>query len=884
MRPLAAGLLLLIALPQALAYAPSLATARARWLQGKYAEARGQYEALAKDAKTKSAAALGISRAWQSEGEYDKALAVIDAALKALPKDADLHARRAELLYFRGLWKEAEATAAQALAIKKDHFLARWVRAQVLRDRGDLKAADAEFRWFVRVYSDRSAIDDDIKDPDELLLVGLAGSENARWHNLADQFSVVLRDVYGDALKADKDFWPADYQAGVLLLEKYNLPEALEALDKALKINPRAAEVYVAKGQAALQAYEISDAVGHVERALKINPRLPEALRLKADISVLEGDLGAALKMLGEARNVNPRDEATLGRVAACLWLQHKKEDFDALVKEVADHDAKPGVFFHELAECLEARRRFDAAEPYYRKAIELRPMMPAAHTGLGLLQMRMGNEKEAREILAKAAEADPFNVRVRNSLKVLRHLEKYETVKTEHFELRFDPQTDRLLARVLADQLEAIYEDLATKFAYRPKGPFLIEVFNSHEMFSGRVVAMPDLHTIGACTGRIMAMVSPRGKGIAKPFNWGRVVRHELVHVFNLDQTLFQVPHWLTEGLAVGNEGYPRPPAWNQLLLERVPAGSVMTLDNIDQGFIRPRSPDDWTMAYCQSHLYVEHLKTKYGPQTIGELLNLYRNGVDTATAISRVTKVDKDTFEKGYTASLHALVKSLRGRALEKPLNLTQLKDAHETDPENADIAARLAERYLAQNRKADARKLAEGVLAKKKGHPLASVVKARLLMAAGDEDEALKLLQAAADPKAPEPKVLQALAKLYYDAKQLDNAAETLEQGRKAEPFESEWLVQLDRVYTQTKNREWLIAVLKDLMPLDSEDLERRKRLARLLLDAGRPAEAERAAREAFEIDVLDKGVQGLLLEALDAQRKEKEASRLRKLLEP
>src|SRR5438477_357447 len=46
-------------------------------------------------------------------------------------------------------------------------------------------------------------------------------------------------------------------------------------------------------------------------------------------------------------------------------------------------------------------------------------------------------------------------------------------------------------------------------------------------------------------------AMVSPTGKGIRKPFNWGRVIRHELVHILDLEQTNFQVPHWLTEGLA---------------------------------------------------------------------------------------------------------------------------------------------------------------------------------------------------------------------------------------------------------------------------------------------------------------------------------------------
>jgi len=78
-----------------------------------------------------------------------------------------------------------------------------------------------------------------------------------------------------------------------------------------------------------------------------------------------------------------------------------------------------------------------------------------------------------------------------------------------------------------MAGYLEELYADLAGKFGYRPRGPILIEVFNNHTMFSGRVVALPDLHTIGACTGRMVALVSPHSKDVRKPFNWARVLRH---------------------------------------------------------------------------------------------------------------------------------------------------------------------------------------------------------------------------------------------------------------------------------------------------------------------------------------------------------------------
>jgi hypothetical protein len=189
--------------------------------------------------------------------------------------------------------------------------------------------------------------------------------------------------------------------------------------------------------------------------------------------------------------------------------------------------------------------------------------------------------------------------------------------------------------------------------------------------MFSGRVVALPDLHTIGACTGRMFAMVSPHGKrGTSQmaPFNWARVLRHEMVHIFNLEQTHFLVPHWYTEGLAVINEGFPRPQPWNLLLLERVPANDLMNLDNINLGFMRPKNPGDWHMAYCQSLLYVEYIEKEHGKKAIGDLLTAYKDGLDTGAAIRRVCGKDKATFEKGYREYLNDVVKKISGKPPEK------------------------------------------------------------------------------------------------------------------------------------------------------------------------------------------------------------------------
>ena len=52
------------------------------------------------------------------------------------------------------------------------------------------------------------------------------------------------------------------------------------------------------------------------------------------------------------------------------------------------------------------------------------------------------------------------------------------------------------------------------------------------------------------------------------------------------------------------------------------LPKDDLMDLDNIDLGFIRPRTPDDWTMAYAQSgEAYVNYLKHEFGADSVAQV-----------------------------------------------------------------------------------------------------------------------------------------------------------------------------------------------------------------------------------------------------------------------
>jgi tetratricopeptide (TPR) repeat protein len=429
---------------------------------------------------------------------------------------------------------------------------------------------------------------------------------------------------------------------------------------------------------------------------------------------------------------------------------------------------------------------------------------------------------------------------------------------------------------------LEEIYTQYSKSFQYQPSRPFLIEIFSSHEKFSGRITSLPDLHTVGACTGRVMAMASPYAEGVGKPFNWVRVLRHELVHMFNLDQTHFLVPHWLTEGLAVSFEGFPRPARWNQLLLERVPAGDLMTLDTIDQGFIRPRSALDWHMAYCQSQLYVQFLRERFGSNAAGDMLAAFRDGMNVAAALQKVCHQSQDAFESGYQVYVRNVVAGLQPHAPVKKPSFMELQKEHDADPNDPEVAALLAEQYLVRQDRLQARRLAEGALSKDPVPALARYVKAKLLLDAGDDEQARSLLEQAVDPRHPEPKVLQLLGKIYYESREFKKAAEMFELGNKSQPYENHWLMELSRALGAAGEMKRQVEVLERLVRTDADEYQQRKRLAQMLLGARRFPEAEKYAREALEVDVRDAEARDMLEQALLAQNKKDAAAELRKVL--
>lgn len=858
----------------------AVVTATAHFSHGRYAEAE---EALAQVLKTDpppvAAVRLMADLDWV-QGRRDAAQQGLQAAINREPKDAKLLAELARRLYQRGRMEEALKAAEAALKLDVDQPLAHLVQADVWTETGDLRKAADGYRWFVRYYNRVQPT-----DAETLLIVAEGAAQYARWRSVSQIFDFVVNTLAEDALKANADCWQAHHLAGALLLEKYNRADGLPELTKALAINPNAIEVRLTLAQHALSEMQYDAAMEELGRVLEIDATEPTALRLKAEVLVQQGNLGDAGPLIEKSLAIRPGEQAALA-LAAYMRSQTGEEPtpqrfnellskleridqfgppksrFETIVVDLAKRNPHPGYFLTELGRLFKLQRQFALAELCYQQAVTTMPQLAQPKSELGLLHFQAGRIDDARKLMDAAFEADPYHVRISNMRKVLKVLDGYATITTPHFVIRVDSQLDSLLAKYMAEELEAVYADVTKEYGFEPPQRTQIEVYNKakglagHQWFSARMTGMPWLQTIGASTGLIIALTSPAATD--EPYNWARVLRHEFVHIVTLQQTDFHIPHWFTEALATRAEGYPMPQEWERLLRNRHAEGKLRNLDNLHLGFQRAESREDWDMAYCQSVLYAEYFVERFGKEALPKLLDAYRNTRSTDVALQAAFGIAKGDIEQGYREFLDRRVQALGpDRAVDAPMTKSaeDIEAAYAAEPFDLDAREAFAELKLRQRNLDEAREVATSVLEEEPKRTRAALVLSQILSSEDAHVEAAQVLEAAFDPKRPNAELWDRLGRLKLQTGAAKEAYELYRQGQTAFPADRRFTRGVAEAAKAAGEKAAWKAALEAIAKFDADDADVRLSRAQIALEEKDFAAAVQYGKLALQIDVLD-----------------------------
>jgi len=606
-------------------------------------------------------------------GRYREAEAVIRRRLAAGPTVGTWHILLGEVLQRTGRWDEAgRAYQAAREAGGPDTLTAILGAGEVDLRLGRTDAARATFRRFIVWYNRGVAT----SSADLTAIAAALQHLGRRDHRF-------LRDAlraYDEAIAADSANIDAYIRLGDLFLEKYNGSDARAMYSTALARNPGHAGALL--GMARSQRFDgQSDPVATVERALQVNPNLvPARVFLAAQYLELER-YHLAAEEAEKALTVNPNDAPALTMLAAAGLLRGDEAEFErrlAAARAAAPGDAD---VFVTLAEVCARNRLYARAVKLAGRAIAIDSLSWRGYAVRGTNRLRTGEIAAGRRDLEVAFEGDPYDVWTKNTLDLLDQVDEFRVVRTDRFELVIPSSEADLLALYLGPLAERAYDSLSARYGVTPPTPIRIEVYPRHADFSVRTVGLVGLGALGVSFGPVIAMDAPSARP-AGEFHWGATLWHELAHSFHMAASDFRVPRWFTEGLAVFEERRAGAGWGDRVTPEFLLAykeGKLAAVTDMNQGFMRPKYPQQIIFSYYQASLIFEYIDDDWGFDAIRGLLAAFRGGADTPTAVRDVLGVGldelADRFDRWFRARFAGPLAALKP-AEDAPLTLEALR----------------------------------------------------------------------------------------------------------------------------------------------------------------------------------------------------------------
>lgn len=442
----------------------------------------------------------------------------------------------------------------------------------------------------------------------------------------------------------------AQTREGDFLYGRHRPNDAVVCYDRALKLDARWVPALVGRSR----AFEDDDPVQAAKAlaaARAVAPDDPAELLLTSEEALADEDWSAAAKALDRFAAVKPNTvEEPAGR-AALDYAQGRQGDIETEAARVHTIDPTSAIAYVRAGQEAAQRYNSDDAAALELKAVGVDPADRDAQFELGLAQMRTGDEKDARLTLEAAFKLDNSNRVTYNLLTLLDDLDQFEVVPDGDLIFKFskaEAPVLKLYALPLGEEAMRTYEQ---RYQFKPKGPILVEIFPKHDDFAVRTTGLMGIAgALGACFGRVVTMDSPRARP-PDEFSWQATEWHELAHVFTLQMSNYRVPRWLTEGMSVFEE-HRRNPAWGREVALQYAAlwgqNKTFGVKGLPEAF---KDPGNFTIAYFEASLVVEHLVALKGDAGLRELLLAYAGGA-----------TDEQAFTKAFGEGVDAIDASFR------------------------------------------------------------------------------------------------------------------------------------------------------------------------------------------------------------------------------
>lgn len=825
---------------------------------GRYEEARGLYRSML-ETTPGDEAALGYAAAFEAVGDYDAGLAAVNALLKEAPQAAALLHAKSRLLADVGRYDDAVQALREALEPQPERWAAMADLADVLARTGRDRDARSLFASIYQRYRQGA-----FRTAPNLAVAGRAAAGHSAFREANEAFRTAYR--------ADPAYVPALYEWAELFRRKFNDADARRTYQDVLSVNERHAPSLVGLARATPD-FERQEALA--QRALSVNPNMTAALDLLAGLRVLDGLYAEAEALTRRALAVNPNSIPTLAQRASIEYLRGDTAAFRATEQHVRDIDPRASDFYLAVGENLTRRFRYEDALTLAERAVRVNPEDPQARAELGTALLRLGHRRAARRHLEVAFEQDPYNLFAANALTLLDAYDHFSILESAHFRLLIHDDERGVLGPLILEVAEAGYDSLRARYPYAPDGKIQLEAYDDADDFAVRIAGVPHRGLLGVSFGDVVAINTPRAQP-GEDYNWARTLWHEIAHTMAIGVSRAHVPRWFTEGLSVYEERRARP-AWDRemelALLTALDRGMLLSLEEIDRGFTRPRFPGQVMLSYYHAAQVVEYVVEEHGFEAVVDVLQQFGAGVSPDAALRAAIGLGLDALDRQVRQSIQDRRREI-ARALEGLPDVLQSEDAAVTAESVADAEGpfftqlRAGTEALAREDYAAAESAFTAAMSlypdyvgpRNAYEGLAAVYRAR------DETEALvDVLTRYLNRAEYEIEAALELAAIYEERGNTTAAADVLERTLHVAPYDADVRERLAAAYETAGQFDEAVQHRRAVLALEPSDRAGAYyRLAQSLYGNNQMSKAKRAVLQSLEIAPDFRDAQRLLLD--------------------
>ena len=194
----------------------------------------------------------------------------------------------------------------------------------------------------------------------------------------------------------------------ILLKNKGNISDSLNAGQRALKLDPSDPETHYNVANTLKQLNEFDEAINYYQNAIKLNPNYIEAYNNLAITHKEKGNLEETINIYKKLITMSPNFAEAYNNLGIVLRETNRLKDAEKIYKKAIQINPNYAEAYNNLGITFRELGKLNESVDCYKKATQLKPNYAEAYNNLGVILRDLGKINESENNYLKAIKLEP--------------------------------------------------------------------------------------------------------------------------------------------------------------------------------------------------------------------------------------------------------------------------------------------------------------------------------------------------------------------------------------------------------------------------------------------------------------------------------------------